>query len=934
VAAPTLSGSRLVEVAVDAVGTGGTATYTYRVPDELTGLEPGEAVIVGYGRRQALGIVLGTAAAPAGVTVKPIEARVRTDGPLLPALTLSLARAVAHHYLAPIALVIRAGLPPGLLERLELVAVAVAPGAPAAGDPAGEAALVAAIAAPGPGGIAVRDLPFDGGRAALLRRLRAIEGSGAITLEWRLGQPGATPRLERRVAVTRAGRTVAAMLAAGSRPPGARLGSRQRALLAELAGAVPPAGGEWVEATLPGDAAEVRPGDTATADAGATAHAAGAAAANPAGGIPAALLASRHGPGALSGLAARGLIEIWTAERPRRPLEGRLPGMHGTRPPGSELEPRQATALGAVSTAIRKRDARTFLLDGVTGGGKTAVYAGAIAAALDTGRDALVLVPEIAHAVPLVDRLRADLGTDVALLHGGLSEGERADEWRRIRSGAVRVVVGTRSAVLAPVANPGVVIVDEEHDASYKSDRTPRIQARDVAEMLGRLAAAPVVLGSATPDVATMGRARSGVVARYALEERPSGRPPTVAVVDLRDELAAGNRGLLSRALSAAIAELDTTAGDRAILVINRRGSASVVLCRDCGYVQVCPECRRPLVYHAAASALRCHHCGATAPIAHRCPACGSARIRYLGGGTERLEREVRERFPDLRVARLDRDVAARRGATVRILDAFRDGQLDVLVGTSLVSKGIDVPEVTLVGVVSADIAMNLPDIRAAERTYQLLVQAIGRAGRGVRPGRAYVQTYRPDHPAVRAAVSGDAAAFYDAELADRRTFRAPPFGRLIKLTVALPDRADAEAEARRLAAELRERAAMQPVAPGASGALAPAGFAAPGAVPPWAPEGAEEQFAAEEPVAPGAPDTQGVQGTSGTPGAAGTPVAVPGRRASPSVDVLGPVPAYVARRGGRWRFHVVLRGSDPLGVLRGDPGPPWSVDVDPESLL
>jgi primosomal protein N' (replication factor Y) len=337
-----------------------------------------------------------------------------------------------------------------------------------------------------------------------------------------------------------------------------------------------------------------------------------------------------------------------------------------------------------------------------------------------------------------------------------------------------------------------------------------------------------------------------------------------VDVVDLRAELAAGNRGLLSTRLVDALAALDRSAGERAILIINRRGSASVVMCRDCGYVQICPECQRPLVFHASVLALRCHHCGATAPVARRCPACDSPRIRYLGGGTERVEREVLLRFPEFRVARLDRDIVERKGAAVRVIDDFAAGRLDVLVGTALAAKGLDVPEVTLVGVVSADIALNLPDERAAERTYQLLAQAVGRAGRGIRPGHALIQTYQPDHPAIRAVADGSAAAFYDAELAVRKRYHSPPFGRLIKLTVALEDRVAAEKAGREFATRLRATAAQL----------------------------------------------------------------------GGGVEVLGPAPAYIARRAGKWRFHIVLRGDDPLAVLGGDPGPPWSVDVDPESLL
>ena len=276
----------------------------------------------------------------------------------------------------------------------------------------------------------------------------------------------------------------------------------------------------------------------------------------------------------------------------------------------------------------------------------------------------------------------------------------------------------------------------------------------------------------------------------------------------MREELAEGNRGLLSARLAEARAALDTDAGDRAILLINRRGAASVVLCRDCGYVQICPECQRPLVFHAAVVALRCHHCGATAPVARRCPGCGSARIRYLGGGTERVEQELKVRFPQLRGARLARDGVERKGAAARVIADFTAGASDGLVGTSLVAKGLDVPEVTLVGVVSADIALNLPDERAAERTWQLLTQAVGRTGRGERPGTAIVQTYQPEHPAIVAVASGDSEDFVEAELTRRRRFGSPPFGRLIKLTVALPERAAAEAAASARVGRPRARAA------------------------------------------------------------------------------------------------------------------------------
>ncbi|HEU4672547.1 MAG TPA: primosomal protein N' [Candidatus Limnocylindrales bacterium] len=810
----------LVEIAVDAPGAAGATPYTYRLPARLRDVRPGEAVIVPYGRRQALGIVLGPAAPPPdGRPIREVADLVRADGPLLPPLALALARWVSEHYLAPPVATIRSFLPPGLLERLELVAERRPLGADGetiggGGQPdAGDGAILDQL---GRGPRRVRDLESAEGRPAVLRRLRALAAAGIVDLDWTLVGASAGPRYERWVS--------------GAPSPAAapaRLGPRQRAALEELAAAGGP--------------------------------------------VRAAELAGRHGQATVASLARRGLVDVAVRERPRRPLATRAPGPRGARPPGAALTPEQADAVRVAREAIARRDPTPLLLDGIAGAGKTAVYVEAIAASLADGRPALVLVPEIALATPLVDRLRADLSVELAVVHSGLGAGERADEWRRIRAGAVDVVVGTRAALGVPLDDVGLVVVDEEHEAAYKSDRTPRVQARDAAIRLAELAGAAVVLGSATPAVDSVGHARDGAYRRVVLPSRPAGAlPPAVELVDLRAELAAGNRGLISARLATALAALDLDGGERAILVINRRGSASVVLCRDCGHVQACPECGRPLVFHQAGYTLRCHHCGSAAPLAARCPACRSPRIRYLGGGTERLEREIRDRFPGLRVGRLDRDVAERRGAADRVLDAFAAGRLDVLVGTSLVAKGLDVPEVALVGVVSADVALNLPDERAAERTYQLLVQAIGRAGRrtSARPGLGIVQTYQPDHPAIRAVVDGDRDAFYDAELDLRRAFGSPPFGRLVKLTVALPEREAAERAAREMADELRRRA--------------------------------EASASAGE----------------------------------PPVRVIGPAPAFVARRAGRWRFHLVLRGTDPVALLDPIPVPPWSVDVDPESLL
>jgi primosomal protein N' (replication factor Y) len=840
-----------VEVAVDAPGA--TRTYDYEVPDRLAPMLPGEAVLVEFGRqRQALGVVLGAAAVggasesgrsdarPDGheIVLKPLLARVHADGPLVPQLTLDFARWISHEYLAPPAATLRSMLPPGMLERLELVAELPPSSATGGGGVAGEPAGARQGAAVEPAETAVlerladgpRPVPdLDGGsnRAATLRLLRGMASRGLLTLEWTLTAATAGPRYERWLTLSDEGRAAAGIGAGDSSRPASRLGPRQRALLSDLAAA-----------------------ETAAAP-----------------GMSGVVASNRHGSGTATSLVRRGLAVSEIRERPRRPLERRRAGRRGSRPEGSALTPAQAEALTTILAAVGSRDSTPLLLEGITGSGKTAVYAEAIAETISSGRPALVLVPEIALAMPLVDRLRTDLDAEIAILHSGLGEGERADEWRRIRAGEADVVVGTRAALTAPLADVGLIVVDEEHDAAYKSDRTPRIQARDAAIGLARLAGAAVVLGSATPSVESVGRVRDGRYRHAVLPDRPSGAPPRIEVVDLRAELAAGNRGLISAPLAAALHSLSP--GERAILVINRRGTASIVMCRDCGYIQRCPECERSLVYHQAGVTLRCHHCGTASPLASRCPECRSPRIKYLGGGTQRVEEEVRAAFPQMRVGRLDRDVAERKGAVQRVLDAFGEGRLDVLIGTSLVTKGLDVPEVTLVGVVSADIALNLPDERATERTYQLLTQAVGRAGRGELPGLAIIQTYQPEHPAILAVARGDAAAFYEAELAGRKRFGSPPFGRLVKLTVGLPERAAAEKEANAMADRLRRTS------------------------------------------------------SSAESAAAGL-----------SVAVLGPAPAYIARRAGRWRWNVILRGNRPLEVLGDPPGSPWSVDVDPDSLL
>lgn len=439
----------------------------------------------------------------------------------------------------------------------------------------------------------------------------------------------------------------------------------------------------------------------------------------------------------------------------------------------------QAAALAAIEAGLGRGG--PFLLHGVTASGKTEVYLRAASAALARGLGVVVLVPEIALTAQVVARFVARFGERVALLHSALSAGERYDEWRRVLDGIADVVVGSRSALFAPLERPGLIVVDEEQEPSYKQGSAPRYHAVDAALALGRLAGAAVVLGSATPRVTTYHAAKSGEIELLRLPVRVSElRLPETTIVDLRLELRAGNRGTLSRALRRAL-EATVAKGEQAILYLNRRGFATIVLCRDCGFVVNCPACEIPFAYHLD-GALVCHRCGRRATPPTTCPSCQSKRIRHLGVGTQRVEQEVRDAVQGASIIRFDRDAVRLKGAHASLFEKMRNGTAQVIVGTQMVAKGFDLPGVSLVGVVNADTILNLPDHTSAERTFQLLMQVLGRSGRGEAGGRGILQTYLPDHYAIRAAAAHDYATFAEAELAGRKRFGYPPYGRLVLL--------------------------------------------------------------------------------------------------------------------------------------------------------
>ncbi|MNR80451.1 Primosomal protein N' [compost metagenome] len=459
----------------------------------------------------------------------------------------------------------------------------------------------------------------------------------------------------------------------------------------------------------------------------------------------------------------------------------------------------------AVDAIAEGRPGEAFLLYGVTGSGKTEVYLQAIARALAEGKSAIMLVPEIALTPQTVSRFRGRFGDRLALMHSTLSDGERFDEWQRLRDGDACVAVGARSAVFAPLPNLGLIILDEEHEGSYKQETAPRYHARAVAMQRAALEGAKVILGSATPSVETFYRANEGSITRLDLPGRVSGRPmPPVELVDMREELNAGNRKIFSRSLRTALEE-HLGRGEQVILLMNRRGYASFVLCRSCGETVTCPSCSVSLTYHKDHELLRCHTCNFSAVNPQRCPACKSPFIKYFGAGTQQVAEAASQLLPEARILRLDRDTTTRKDSHRRILEAFAKGEADILIGTQMVAKGLDLPKVSLVGVVAADVALNLPDFRAAERTFQLITQVAGRAGRGDLPGRVIVQTYAPEHPSLQFARTHDYDGFYAREVADREVLRYPPFQRLVNVVFSAESQPPAWAAADAVAATLGE---------------------------------------------------------------------------------------------------------------------------------
>ena len=928
----------LADVAVRATIPGANPVFTYRVPARLHALvRPGQLVWAPLRRQRVQGIILDLyrqqegggwvlEGDPSSADLRPSpfdrqradpDAPIAPDAPVLrdlldvadPEAALApaqvrLARWISERYRAPLYDALALMLPPGVGQEAELTWRATAAGMAVelGALPERERAVLYFLRQRGE--LTERNLrgTLRGGDSELRETYTALLERGLVSRGATISRPRARPRIERMVRLLVGPPALDQAIADLVRAP------KQQAVLEFLR----------THSTISDEA--IDQATSAQADQTTSGPAAQEICLSP--NLPVSLPqrpypvpALHQATGAdlalLRALERRGLLELSTREVRRDPLAG--DAVPPDIPPA--LTPAQERAWRPISDALdaaasldfsvlnfelnesqlktQNSKLRTFLLHGITGSGKTELYLRAIGRAMRQGRQALVLVPEIALTAQLVRRFAARFPGKLAVLHSGLALGERYDEWRRLRHGEAMLAIGSRSAVFAPLPKLGLIIVDEEHEPSYKHDAAPRYHARDAAIQLAELTGSVLVLGSATPSLETYTATREGRITLITLAERvgmardKDGMPrsvalplPPVRIVDMRQELQQGNRSIFSRPLQSALAGA-LKRGEQAILFLNRRGAASFIMCRDCGHVIACPNCATPLVVHydeaansrnsssilnSQFSILVCHSCNHREIVPTNCPECWSRRIKSFGVGTQRVVEDVESLFPEARALRWDRDSVTRKGDHERMLDRFLRHEADVLVGTQMIAKGLDLPLVSVVGVIAADIGLHLPDFRAGERTFQLLTQVAGRAGRQSAGAQVVLQTYAPEHYALLAAQEHDFPAFYTQEIAFRRQIGYPPFSRLVRFvyTSASDDRGRRAAD--ELAAEIRRLAEGLDLGD-------------------W--------------------------------------------------SIIGPAPAFFHRQRNRFRWHLLLRAADPsalLELLRLPPG--WILDVDPVHVL
>ncbi len=874
---------------------GGPEAFHYSVPDDLKDrLRPGHLVWVGFGRRKLQGLVISLEGEAPVQETKPVESLVFSEPVLVPH-QIALAQWISRQYMAPLNLTLEAMLPPGLtvkpktLLRLASVPVDVSHLSP-------EQASLLDLLRRKP--VLLDKLRKSQPELARGKVLNPLVRRGIVLKEPYFPKPSISPKKNWKVAPkvpltdavikgaalalgrdSRASRLLHRLVFADE----VRIDDKRTAKALEAEG--------WIEVGEDGMARPARPREElwqevvrrrgigrkiavlqALAEAGEPVWI---------GWLYATTGCNRSD---LKALEEAGLIELTEKEVSRDPLAGKV--FVPDEPP--PLTPEQESVWKAVASRLSEGGMETFLLFGVTGSGKTEIYLRAIEKAVEGGGQSLVLVPEISLTPQTVARFSARFPGRVAVWHSRLSDGERYDQWRKVMSGDVSVVVGSRSALFLPFPALRLIVVDECHESSYKQPRTPRYHARDASVALGEILRIPVILGSATPALESFRNARVGkytllrmprriMAHRKALEMRGinlryRGGPgevafadlPEVQVVDMKDELKSDNTGIFSRALRQEL-ERVLDSGQQAILFLNRRGTASFVMCRDCGYVMKCPRCGVPLTYHRGGNQLVCHHCGYREPVPDKCPRCGSHRIRFFGTGTERIESELIKLFPSVRTIRWDMDSARTKGAHDAMMDAFLNHEADVLIGTQMIAKGLDLPLVTLVGIVSADTSLFLPDFRAAERTFQLLTQVAGRAGRSALGGKVILQTYHPEHYAIRAASRHDYEGFYSEEIRFRRQMGYPPFNRIARLLYVGSESA-CRAETSRMKKLLTRKAVEKKLI---------------------------------------------------------------------GTRIIGPSPAFFQKLRGKHRWQLIVLSPDPVKLLSGVDFPPgWQVDIDPVDML
>jgi len=807
----------------------GRRTFSYKIPDGLE-VEVGQAVWVPFGDKQLQGIVMELSSFPAVAETREISGLIE-ERYLLSPPRVRLARWLSEYYLAPLFAAVALMLPPAFRRRVLTYVSRVTPSLEY------DAAALSVDARLVWEKLSDRRRVWLGELEKALGRKKARDGVAALV---RAGLAVRSYELEA-VRVKPKIETCLRLAVGGDALVRARdelIRTRARKQLELL------------------DYLAARPGPVAW---------------------PEVRRATGLAKAVTNALAAKGIINMEEVEVRRAPLSGLAvsPGA-----PLSLTAAQQAARDSICKTLvndqnpINKKEVQSgrpdvFLLHGVTGSGKTEVYLQALVDAVREGRRGIVMVPEIALTPQTIERFTARFPGRVALLHSGLSLGEQFDEWQRIRNGDFDVVIGSRSVIFAPQPDLGLIIIDEEHEWTYKqTDNSPRYDARRAALELASLTGAVVVLGSATPDIESYYRAEQGFYKLLSLPERvvpvAGGPLPDVSVIDMRKELREGNRSIFSRPLAAAV-EGAIGRGEQVILFLNRRGGATFVQCRSCGYVLRCKRCSVPLSYHFTDDRLVCHQCNYQTRASEVCPQCGSRRIKYLGIGTQKLEQEAARSFAPARLLRWDSDAVSGRAAHEENLRKFRNHQADILIGTQMIAKGLDIPRITVVGVVNADISLNLPDFRAGERTFQLLSQVLGRAGRGAGRGQVFIQTYHPEHYAIQTAAHHSYQDFYDREIAYRRELGNPPFSRLATLTYHHANDDLCRQEAMRM----REKLATEARARGIAG-----------------------------------------------------------------LSLIGPAPAFVPRRRGKYRWQIILRGPDPAALLAPLAFPPgWTVDIDPVGI-